>query len=169
MRFFVILIFALLQIAHLPAQQFDIVSAKITFEFPSKNVKGSISGFESESVIDWNNPSSSVFKGSVKVATLNTNNGIRNWSLRSSRYFNAKNYPKITFSSNDVLVTDEIWTVTGDLTIKGITKPFTIKFRRENGRLIGSGTLYSTDFDIKIKKEREDNRVNVQFVLESKR
>ena len=84
-------------LSHVPltyAQQGGIASAKITFEFLSKKVNGSIEGFESESQIDWDVPSNSKFKGSVKVATLDTNNGLRNWSLRSSRYFNAKTYPK---------------------------------------------------------------------------
>ncbi|MEM6542340.1 MAG: hypothetical protein AAF634_14350, partial [Bacteroidota bacterium] len=46
------------------AQDLKLSNAKITFEFPSKNVTGSISGFTSKSRINWEALESSVFEGS---------------------------------------------------------------------------------------------------------
>lgn len=166
MRLFLSLFFVLCQVAVVYAQQSSIATASITFEFPSKNVKGSIEGFESESQIDWDVPSNSIFKGSVQVATLDTNNGLRNWSLRGSRYFNAKTYPKIHFVSRKIRKTGNVWSVVGDLTLKGTTKTFTIDFEEDNGKLIGNARLYSSDFGINIKKNREDNLVKVKFEFE---
>ncbi len=155
--------FALLPVS---AQDTKITSGKITFQFPSKKVKGSIEGFESTSKIDWDNPSNSVFEGSVEAASLDTNNGLRNWSLKSSRYFSAKTYPRIFFTSNSVQKENNTWIVQGDLTLKGITKPFRIDFKETEGKLKGKGELYSSDFGIKIKKQREDNLVLVYFEFE---
>lgn len=152
--------------ASVRGQEGKISSAKVTFEFPSKKVKGSIAGFESNSRIDWENPENSQFSGSVAVATLDTNNGLRNWSLRSSRYFNAKTYAQISFTSREVQKNGALWKVLGDLTIKGITKPFTLEFEEMNRKLVGRGNLYSSDFDIKIKKAREDNLVKVRLELQ---
>ncbi|WP_222984214.1 YceI family protein [Flagellimonas meishanensis] len=148
------------------AQEAKISNAKITFEFPSKNVKGTIEGFESTSKIDWESPANSVFEGSVESETLDTNNGLRNWSLRSSRYFAVKDHPKISFVSKEVRKSGTTWLVSGDLTLKGITKSFRIDFEQAGQKLKGKGALYSSDFDINIKKEREDNLVNVYFELE---
>jgi polyisoprenoid-binding protein YceI len=162
------IVFLFVFVAHLSlinAQYGSVASATVTFEFPSKKVKGSIEGFESQSKIDWDNPSNSIFKGSVEAATLDTNNGLRNWSLRSSRYFDAKTHPKIVFSSAKVQKTASAWLVQGDLTIKGITKPFEIEFEEIDGKLVGKGELYCSDFDIKIKKERTDNLVKVKFEM----
>ena len=166
MRLPIFLFILLFHLVSSYAQQGEITTAKITFEFPSKKVKGSIEGFASESRIDWDTPSNSILKGSVDASTLDTNNGLRNWSLRSSRYFNVKTHPKITFVSRKVSKKETKWIVEGDLTIKGTTKPFQIEFKEEKNKLIGSGSLYSSDFDIKIKKKRLDNLVNVRFELE---
>lgn len=144
-------------------QQLKIASAEITFEFPSKKVTGSIEGFESTSSINEEHPDLSVFKGSVDAATLDTNNGLRNWSLRSSRYFNVKQYPKIIFESKQVRKSVEKWNVSGDVTLKGITRSLNITFIEQEGRLKGKASLYSSDFDITIKKKREDNLVKINF------
>lgn len=166
MKAFILLLAVLFYASPIHAQHNEISSAQITFEFPSKKVKGSIAGFESQSKINWEEPSKSLFKGSVDVATLDTNNGLRNWSLRSSRYFNAKTYSKISFASKRIQQEGNLWKVAGELTIKGITKPFDIEFEHMNNKLVGTGTLYSSDFDIKIKKNREDNVVKVKLELE---
>ena len=166
MRFFLSLFFVVSQVAVINAQKTSIAAARITFEFPSKNVKGSIEGFESKSQIDWDVPSNSIFKGSVKVATLDTNNGLRNWSLRGSRYFNAKTYSKIHFVSREIRKKGNVWSVVGDLTLKGTTKTLAIDFKEVDNKFVGDASLYSSDFGINIKKKREDNLVNVKFEFE---
>lgn len=158
--------FLLLQVALAGAQQNEFPAAKITFEFPSKGVNGSIEGFESQSRIDWEVPTNSIFKGSVEAATLDTNNGLRNWSLRGSRYFNVKDYPKISFSSRAVRKIGTTWSVEGDLTMKGNTKSVRMEFKEMEGKLIGKASIYSSDFGIKIKKNREDNLVNITLELD---
>ena len=144
------------------AQQ-QIKNAKISFEFLDKGVKGTLAGFESQSVINWDNLEASVLEGSVATETLDTNNGLRNWSLKSGKYFDKSDHPRIRYKSSQILATASGYTVSGTLTIKGIAKPMTIDFTREGNKLIGKATVFTTDFDIKIKKKREDNEVAVRF------
>jgi len=146
-------------------QKTSIKSAQISFEFVSKNVKGTISGFESESSIDLGNLESSIFKGSVSSETLDTNSGLRNWSLKSGKYFDADDYPKISFESNVARLEGEKLVVKGNLTIKETSKQVTISFTRKENQLIGTTSLYSIDYGIKIKKKREDNLVKVKMVF----
>ncbi len=148
------------------SQESKISQAQITFEFVSKEVKGNISGFQSDSHIDWEQPENSVFKGRVQSKTLDTNNGLRNWSLRSGKYFNVNDYPYIRFESTEVTQIDNQLTVKGHLTIKSITKPVSINFKRQGNALIGTFSLYSIDYGIKIKKKREDNLVKVRLEFE---
>lgn len=142
-----------------------IKSAEITFNFESKDVDGSISGFSSESTIDLENPENSKLKGSVRVKTIKTGIFLRNWSLKGSRYFDEDDYPKIYFESTSVSETSDGFSVKGNVTIKNSDKPLTIIFKKNGNELIGTATLFSSDFGINIKKKREDNKVTIKMVF----
>jgi len=153
----------------LTAQQTaTISSAEISFTFVSKNVEGTISGFESSSAIHLDALEDSKFKGSVAVETIKTGNFLRDWSLKSGKYFDADTHPQLTFESTDVTKTNDGYSVKGELTIKGTSKAITIDFKRNDNQLIGTTTLFSSDFGIEIKNDREDNEVYVKFVLSLK-
>ena len=165
---FLTLVFSLVS-AHIAlGQSHDIIRAVITFDFVSKDVQGSIAGFRSSSSIDYQKPENSVFKGSVDVETLDTNNGLRNWSLKNRRYFDADTHPRIRFESTEVVKNQDRWTVKGKLTLKGTTKPLSIAFEREGDRLIGHTELFSSDYGIYVKKKRQDNLVRVKMVFDLK-
>ncbi len=148
------------------AQQNQISNAAITFEFVAKKVKGQIAGFQSESSIDFQNLENSVLKGSVAVKTLDTNNGLRNWSLKNGKYFDEDDHPRLYFESTSITKMENDYMVKGNLTIKGITKQWSILFKKSSDSLKGEGQLYTSDFDIRIKKKREDNLVKVYFDFE---
>lgn len=146
----------------------QVSSAEITFVFLNNDVDGTIAGFSSSSTIDMNNLTNAVLKGSVDVATIDTDNSIRNWSLKREKYFDADTYPKITFESSSVQVDGNNITVVGQLTIKDITKKLTFKFTKKENQLVGTASLYSSDFGISIKSEREKNKVAMKIVLNLK-
>ncbi|NHF60005.1 YceI family protein [Flavobacteriaceae bacterium TP-CH-4] len=146
----------------------EIASSEITFVYLSNDVDGSVSGFTSDSRIDLENPSNSVFKGSVATETIKTGNFLRDWSIRGGKYFDVDTYPTMSFESTSVSADAEGWKVTGDLTIKKTTKPITINFTRNGNKLTGTTTLYSSDFGINVKKKKEDNKVKVTLVFQLK-
>jgi len=147
------------------AQQ--IKDATIDFNFVSKDVSGTIAGFSANASIDWNIPENSVLEGFVLSETLKTGNFLRDWSLKSSKYFNTEKYPKITFSSTSVKKENDTLLVQGNLSIKGITKPITLYFNKTGKLLKGTSTLFSSDFDITIlKKGPEANKVLVYINIE---
>jgi len=140
-----------------------IKSAEVTFNFLNNDVDGSFSGFQSTSSIDLDNPSNSIFEGSVAVETIKTGNFLRDWSLKGGKYFDEDEYPRITFKSSSVAETDNGFKVTGDLSIKGTTNSITIDFKKTGDRLVGTTTIFSSDYGINIKKKHEDNKVNVEL------
>ncbi|MEM9647211.1 MAG: YceI family protein [Bacteroidota bacterium] len=162
---FVCLLLCSLSTAHLSAQEAKISSGDIRFEFVHNGVKGTFGGFKSASTINWDALDQSVFKGSVESKTISTRNGLRNWSLRSGKYFDVDDYPFISFESTKVEQQGANILVTGNLTIKSTTKTVTINFTREKNQLIGLFSLYSSDYGIKIKKKREDNLVRGRLVF----
>ena len=65
----------------------------------------------------------------IKAASVDTRNGDRDGHLKSADFFDVENYPSITFRSTEVVAADaDTLRVTGDLTIKDVTRPVTIDF-----------------------------------------
>ncbi len=166
MKHGLLIVLAFLSMAWTMAQDNgEISTGEITFVFLSNNVDGSIAGFRSSSSIDLDDLSNSKFQGSVSTKTLKSGNFLRDWSLKGRKYFNVDDYPEIRFESTSVNPRDNGFSVLGNLTIKETTKPITIDFRHEGKQLIGTTTLFSSDYGIKVKKKREDNKVSVKMVF----
>lgn len=166
MKLSFLLLFVFLSSPSLVAQDnATIKDATISFVFISKDVNGSIDGFRSSSTIDLENPSRSKFEGSVAVESIKTGNFLRDWSLKGGKYFNKDDYPRMAFESTEVKKEDDRIIVKGELTIKGITKTLTIQFQKKGNRLIGTASLYCSDFGIHIKKKREDNKVDITMAF----
>jgi polyisoprenoid-binding protein YceI len=73
---------------------------------------------------DEKNPSSLTFSATIDVNSINTNNEKRDGHLKSEDFFDAANHPNITFKSTKTeVVSPGKFKVTGDLTIRGTTKP----------------------------------------------
>jgi polyisoprenoid-binding protein YceI len=64
----------------------------------------------------------------VKVASVDTHDNTRDGHLKSPDFFNAKEFPTLTFKSTSFAKTgDGAYDVSGDLTIHGVTKAVTVK------------------------------------------
>lgn len=144
-------------------------AAEIEFEFVSKGVDGTLKGFQSESSINSEDLTTSVFKGSVAVSTIRTGIFLRDWSLKGKKYFNEDAYPRIYFESTQISKKGDDYHVDGLLTLKGTQKPLSIVFSQKGSQLIGTTSLNTTDFGITvIKKNKADNLVNVRMVFDLK-
>lgn len=76
--------------------------------------------------IDDANPGQSWVDAQVETTSISTGSADRDNHLRSGDFFDVEKYPTITFKSNNVTkVADGEYKVTGDLTIRDITKPVT--------------------------------------------
>ncbi len=91
-------------------------------------VRGQFGAFTGTATIDEATPSSSKVELSIDVASVETGSADRDGHLKSGDFFDAETYPTITFTSTDVQRDGSDWTITGDLTIKDVTKPVTIEF-----------------------------------------
>jgi polyisoprenoid-binding protein YceI len=76
---------------------------------------------------DPENPADAVVEATIKASSIWTGVADRDAHLRSADFLDAENYPDITFKSTGVEASsDTAAQVTGDLTIRGVTKPVTL-------------------------------------------
>jgi polyisoprenoid-binding protein YceI len=92
-------------------------------------VRGQFTEFEGSAHLDTANPSASSAKVNIRAASISTGQADRDGHLVSADFFDAETFPELTFVTSDVRRSDATtWTVTGDLTIKGVTNPVSIDF-----------------------------------------
>ncbi len=91
-----------------------------------------VPGFFRDFVGTVNYDAKDVTKSSVtftaKTASIDTGNAGRDTHLKSKDFFEVETYPEITFKSTKVEKKGNDMTVTGDFTMKGVTKSITIPF-----------------------------------------
>jgi polyisoprenoid-binding protein YceI len=81
-------------------------------------------------VFDKDDPSKSSVELTVPVESVDTHNPKRDQHLKSPDFFNAKQFPVITFKSNKVEPNGDTYKVSGDFTLHGVTKPLTVDFKK---------------------------------------
>ena len=92
-------------------------------------VRGLFGEFAGTAQIDASTPSQSSVSLSIQVASVDTGVADRDGHLRSPDFFDAETFPTMTFTSTSVERDDEgVWQITGDLTIKDVTKSVRIPF-----------------------------------------
>ncbi|NYI44652.1 polyisoprenoid-binding protein YceI [Nocardioides aromaticivorans] len=95
-------------------------------------VRGQFSDWSATAHIDTANPAASSVTLTINPASVSTGSADRDGHLQSPDFFDVAQYPEWKFVSTEVSRDGNEWTITGDLTIKDVTKPVTIEFE-ENG------------------------------------
>lgn len=92
-------------------------------------VRGSFNEFEGSFTLDGENPENSSATVTIQTKSVDTRNADRDGHLRNNDFLSCDEFPTITFTSTGIKQTGEdTFDVTGDLTVKGITKSVTIPF-----------------------------------------
>jgi polyisoprenoid-binding protein YceI len=164
--------------------QFDKNHTLVGFKirhFVSK-VEGRFKDFDGTIVLDRQNPSASKVDLTIQTASVDTSTENRDKHLKSPDFFDVEKFPTITFKSTKVESKgSDTYAVTGDLTMKGVTKPVTLTVKNNgfikmkgaekagfevtgkvnrmdygvswNRAVEGGGTMLSDDVDINIQVE----------------
>ena len=91
-------------------------------------VRGAFTDFTGTAHVDTANPASSKVELSIVANSVSTGNEQRDGHLLSGDFFETEKFPNITFTSTDVTRDGDDWTITGDLTIKGVTHSVSVPF-----------------------------------------
>ncbi len=164
----------LLAASSLPAQQapwgFDGVHSKISFNVTHlviSEVTGYFGKFSGQVTSYSDDFANSKIDFEVDVKSISTDNETRDNHLRSADFFDSEKYPKITFKSKSFTKVDaKNYKLTGDFTIKDITKTITLD-------VVFGGTIQDpwgntrAGFKIKGNIDRFDYNLKWNQVLEA--
>jgi polyisoprenoid-binding protein YceI len=109
------------------AASFELDASHSTVGFGVKHMvvsttKGEFTEYTGGFEYDAADPASLKANATIKVASVNTRNAKRDDHLRNSDFFDVANHPEITFVSKSAEAVGDQVVLTGDLTIKGVTK-----------------------------------------------
>jgi polyisoprenoid-binding protein YceI len=133
--------------------------------FVSK-VGGRFTKFEGTIVLDRAKPEESSVDVRIDATSIDTGNPGREKHLNSPDFFDTAKFPEITFKSTKVAAKGkDTYEVTGDLTMRGVTKPVTLTVAANGFTSDGRGGQ-KTGFDVTGKLNRKDFGVNWNAVVD---
>lgn len=152
--------------------QFDPYHTQV--EFSAKHlgmmtVRGTFLDLTATGYIDPDHPEASSVDVTIQTASIRTHNPQRDNDLRSSNFLEADKYPTMTFKSTKVEAAgQDRYKMTGDLTIKGTTRPVTlsvVKYGEFNDpNMMGHRIAYSAEGKI----NRKDFGMTFNMMLDGK-
>jgi polyisoprenoid-binding protein YceI len=142
-----------------------------TIEFVAKHmmittVKGRFTEFTGTIVADEEQFADSTVEATMQAASLDTRSEQRDAHLRSPDFLDVERYPEVTFRSTGLRGTKDSFELTGDLTIRDVTRPITLDVTFEGeGKDPWGGTRAS--FSAKGKFDRRDFGLTWNVALET--
>jgi polyisoprenoid-binding protein YceI len=156
-------------IALIPSDHFIVSDKGHSIDFKSKDPSGSFDEINGEIDFDENNIGSSKFNLKIDVSSINTGNGMMNKKAQTEEWFDAKKFPEMKFKSTKVEKKENELAITGDLTIRGITKTYTIPatYSKSGDKLTFKGKFNVNRIEFKVGKKSEavPDIMKVSFVL----
>jgi polyisoprenoid-binding protein YceI len=130
-------------------------------------VKGEFKVVEGTILYDKDAPANSKVEATIPATSINTHHERRDNHLRSADFFDVENNPTITFKSTAVTIDPKPnkGTMTGDLTMRGVTKPVSLDIE-VLGVMATGGTGSVAGFSARGKVNRKDFGINWNRVLD---
>jgi polyisoprenoid-binding protein YceI len=124
------------------------ITGGYAIKFSGTSVEGSFAKMTGDLAFDEANIEASKFSVSLDVASINTGNGIKNKHAKNEKWFNAKQFPSINFTSSKFSKTASGYQVEGTLNLHGMQKPITIPFTFANNTFKGSFSVNRMDYGV---------------------
>lgn len=131
------------------------------------NVKGVFGGFNIDLSTNGDDFSTSEILLSIDPATINTGSADRDAHLKSADFFDAENFKVLTFTSEKMEITgDDEFKLTGDLTIKGVSRKVSLDVEF-GGLMTDPWGNHKVGFSLNGKINRKDWGLNWNAALEA--
>jgi polyisoprenoid-binding protein YceI len=110
----------------------DPVESSVVFSvtYGVSNFYGRFNDVSGTVVLDKADPSKSSIELTIPVESVDTHHEKRDQHLKGPDFFNAKQFPVMTFKSKKVESSGDNYNVTGDFTLHGVTKPLTLEVKK---------------------------------------
>ncbi len=130
-------------------------------------VRGGFNDFEGTAHLDGEDPTRSRVTVTAQVASIDTRNEQRDGHLRTNDFLDAETFPELTFRSTSIRhLGGGDFEVTGDLTIKGVTRAVTFPLEFQGQAKDPFGNL-RIGFEGSTEIVRSDYGVNFNAALET--
>lgn len=130
------------------------------------SVSGRFNSFDVTANTGADDFSNSNISATIDVASIFTNNEQRDGHLRTGDFFEIEKYPNISFKSTSVKKDGDDLEITGDLTMKDVTKPVTLKVEFSGITKDPYGNV-KAGFSFAGKLNRKDWGINFNAALET--
>lgn len=100
-------------------------------------VTGYFKSFDAKATTEGDDFSTASISFNADINSIDTNNEQRDGHLKSGDFFDAASHPKMTFENGKLTGSGDEFTLNGDLTIRGTTKP--VKLNVEFGGIAVDG------------------------------
>jgi polyisoprenoid-binding protein YceI len=149
---------------------YDLDQAHTTVEFVARHlmitkVRGRFAQF-SGSINVAEVPEESSVEVTIDAASINTSQDQRDEHLRSADFFDAEKYPTLTFKSTSVQSDGDSWKVTGDLTVRDVTRPVVLDVEFDGANTTPWGTQ-AIAFSAQTEIDREEWGLTYNQALET--
>ena len=106
---------------------------------------------ELEGTIDWDAETGPSFDVSIKIESVDSGNEALDKHLKNADFFDAKQFPTMTFKSTGVKKMGDNWKVTGEMTMHGVTKGVEVDMEFVGRADVGRGDRvgFETTFTVK--------------------
>ena len=130
-------------------------------------VRGAFNEFTGTFVLDGEHPENTTATVTIEASSIDTRNEQRDGHLRSNDFLSMDEYPKITFVSTSARQTGQAgFELTGDLTIRGVTRSLAIPFSYEGAEKDPFGN-FRVGFEGSVVINRKDYGITWNAALES--
>jgi polyisoprenoid-binding protein YceI len=147
---------------------FDKAHSQVGFQirhFLTK-VEGRFRDYDGRITIDRQNPANSRVDVTIQAASIDTGNEKRDADLKSANFFEVDKYPTITFKSAKVTPNGkDLYLVTGDLTMHGVTKTIVVPVRHTG--FLNLGKMEKAGFEVTFPLNRKDFGITWNRTLDS--
>jgi polyisoprenoid-binding protein YceI len=127
-------------------------------------VRGYFREFTGE-IVTAQDPAQSSVTATIDLSSIDTRQEQRDAHIRSADFFDVENHPQMTFRSTAVQTDGADWTVEGDLTIKGRTRPVVLELELNGfGPDAYGGTR--AGFSARTEISRSDFGVDIQMPMD---
>lgn len=136
---------------------FDKSHSKVGFQIRHwvSKVEGRFQDFDGRIVIDREKPANSRVEVTIQAASIDTDSERRDADLKSPTFFDAEKFPTITFASSKVESRGkDLYEVTGDMTMHGVTK--TVKVPIRHTGFLNLGRVEKAGFEVAFTIDRKD-------------
>ncbi len=131
-------------------------------------VRGHFTDVQASGDINVDHPEETSVDVVIQTASIRTHNERRDNDLRASNFLDVEHYPTVTFKSTKIESTGpDGYNMTGDLTIKGNTRPVTlavVNYGEFNDPNMGHRIGYGAETQI----QRKDFGLNVDMLLDGR-